>query len=40
MIEANPKFFLQDMFVSPYTKIADNMMQRLSDRALKAAEDL
>ena len=37
MIEANPKFFLQDMFVPPYTKIADNMMQRVSDRALKAA---
>ena len=37
MIEANPKFFLQDMFVPPYTKIADNLMQRVSDRALKAA---
>lgn len=37
MIEANPRFFLQDMFVPPYTKIADNLMQRISDRALKAA---
>jgi len=37
MVEANPKFFLQDMFVPPYTKIADNLMQRVSDRALKAA---
>ena len=37
MIESNPKFFLQDMFVPPYTKIADNIMKRVSDRALKAA---
>jgi len=36
MIEANPKFFLQDMFVPPYTKIADNLMQMVSDRALQA----
>lgn len=37
MIEANPKFFLQDMFVPPYTKIADNLMQMVSDRALQVA---
>ncbi|MBL7204743.1 MAG: extracellular solute-binding protein [Desulfobacteraceae bacterium] len=37
MVEANPKFFLQDMFVPPYTKIADNLMQMVSDRALQAA---
>ncbi len=37
MIETNPKFFLKDMFVPPYNKIADNLMQRVSDRALKAA---
>lgn len=37
MIEANPKFFLQDMFVPPYTRIADNLMKMVSDRALQAA---
>jgi spermidine/putrescine transport system substrate-binding protein len=37
MIEINPKFFLQDMFVPPYTKIADNLMKRVSDMALEAA---
>ncbi len=37
MIEINAKFFQQDMFVPPYTKIADNLMQLVSNRALEAA---
>ena len=36
MIEVNPNFFRQDMFVPPYTKIADNLMQTVSNRALRA----
>jgi spermidine/putrescine-binding protein len=36
MIEVNPNFFRQDMFVPPYTKIADNLMQTVSNRALQA----
>ena len=38
MIEVNPNFFRQDMFVPPYTKIADNLMQTVSNRALRAVE--
>jgi len=39
IIEKNPNFFLQEMFVPPYTKIADNLMQIVSNRALKAARE-
>jgi len=37
IIEKNPNFFLQEMFVPPYTKIADNLMQIVSNRALQTA---
>jgi len=39
IIEKNPNFFLQEMFVPPYTKIADNLMQIVSNKALKAARE-
>jgi len=39
IIEKSPNFFLQEMFVPPYTKIADNLMQTVSNRALKTARE-
>jgi len=38
-IEDDPNFFQQNMFVPPFTRIADNLMKMVSDRALKRAQE-